>query len=356
MLDVSGESTIVRLAIFVGIGALSLTLLFLLLAIWVRGLITRRGDRRRRVEDAWFPLMLRALREAVVEPPRLRRRDRAPVLALWNRLAAGIEGEAVNRLRDFARAAGFEEAARHVVATGAPAERLVGATFLGVQQDLGGVPSLMDLTAAAPLVVRAEAARALIRIDPEAGPGTVVPLVARWDDCHPAVAVAVLKDAPAHVVSVAVAEEAIGATEAPRQARLVELLGTIRGPAGLEAVRRILPTSADAEVVSKCLAVIREHRRPEDAELVRPFLHHPAAFVRVQAVAALGRLQGEGDEWRVAACLGDSDWWVRHRAAGALVASPRVSLRFVRLLAAVHPDRYARGAIQQALSEAEPAR
>lgn len=87
------------------------------------------------------------------------------------------------------------------------------------------------------------------------------------------------------------------------------------------------------------------------AALVRPYLGHPVSFVRVQAVSALGRLRVPGDEWQIVARLDDREWWVRYRAAHALVAMPNMSRTVLALLARTHPDRYARGALAQVLSE-----
>ena len=353
MLDYADESLIVRLSIVIGIGALALTLLFLLLAISFRGVLSRRERRHGNLEDVWMPLMLGALREPRVDVPTIARRDRARVLALWNRLVAGIEGEAVDRLRTFAHQAGLDGVALRVIGRGAPGARLVAAVFLGRLQDVRGVRPLLELTRAPQLVVRAEAARALVRIDPEAGPATVAPMVVQWDDCHAAVAVAVLKDARPHVVADAIGAEAMRATDERHQARMLEVLESFQGPVGLAAVRSLLPTATDPEVTARCLAVLAAHRRPEDAALVRPLLHHPVAFVKVRAVAALGRMMAPGDDWLIAGCLSDGDWWVRRRAAEALVASRRVPRARVELLASVHPDRYARGALSHALSEAE---
>lgn len=351
MIDVSGEPTIVRLSLVVGAGALGATLAFLLTAFAIRGVLVRQVRRRKAVEAAWMPAMLRSMREETASAPPLRRRDWGIVLALWNRLTAGIEGEAVERLGAFARQAGLVDAGRALVRRGSSAELVLAATFLGRNRDVAGVKVLLRLTEEAPLSVRAEAARALVRIDPTSGVRAVAPMIARWGDCHAAVAVAILRDAPPHVVSEHVAAEALSAEDPGVQSRLVDVLASIKGPAGHEAARTLLDRRPASEVASRCLAVLREHRHPDDAPRVRPYLTHEASFVRVQAVAALARLQRAGDVWRIAGCLDDADWWVRNRAAQAVIKSAAIPLPLAELLAAIHPDRYARGALAQVLSE-----
>jgi len=335
----------------IGLGALAAASVFLLVAFALRGRLVRQTERRAAIEAVWLPVMLQSMRQEFPATPTLRRRERGAVLALWNRMTAAIEGEAVERLCVFADRAGLITAARALSKEGSGEELVVAATFLGRNRDAAGIPVLLDLAQKEPVVVRAEAARALVRIEPEAGVRSVVPMIARWEDCHSAVAVAILRDAPSEVVSEVVAGHALAAQDPGAQARLVDVLAIIKGRAGHAAARTLLDRQPPPEVASRCLAVLREHRAPEDAILVRPYLKHEMPFVRVQAVAALARLQGSGDVWRIAGCLGDRDWWVRNRAARAVVTSPAIARSLVELLASVHPDRYARGALVQVLGE-----
>lgn len=334
-----------------GIAALAFTALFVVAATTVRGSVALRARRGAAVKAAWTPVFVGAVREVPDEVPRIGRRDRAHVLELWNRFCATLEGGARDRLDRTARTFGIDRAALELVERGRGAERLLAAITLGRLRDARGVRTLLELAARNPLVLRAEATRALVRIDPEAGTRAVVPLVASWRDCHPATAVAVLDEAPPEVVSAALADEVLEAPDVQLRTRLVEMLGRTRGSSGVHVVHRILETTDEPEVTARCLEVIREHRRPGDAALVRPYLEHPVSFVRVQAVSALGRLRVSGDEWRIVARLDDREWWVRYRAAHALTAMPSMSRSVLALLARTHPDRYARGALAQVLSE-----
>lgn len=346
-----GESVIVEISIRVGIAALALTALFIVSALMLRGFVTRRQQRQAIADERWLPVMLRSLRDSVEEVPRLRRRDQAAVLASWNRLASALSGDGVKRLQSFARSAGLTRAAHHLVLRGRPAEQLVATVFFGHQQDLRASAALRRLVRRPEPIVRAEAARALVRLDPASGARMVAPLLIDWEDCHPATAVAVLSDAPPEVVVDALGAEVLRTADPHRQTRILEIMGAIRSPRAADIARVLLGRTIDPELIARNLEIMGASLRPDDAVLVRRFLHHDVAFVRLRALTALSQLQARGDEWRIVGLLDDPDWWVRHRAAEATLQSPRFDRRFVELLARIHPDRYARGALDHVLTE-----
>lgn len=351
MFSAGGESIIVRASILVGIAALGLAAFFVVFTLLLRRLVNRRREHRLAVEERWLPVMFEALREPVREGPRLRRRDQTIVLAEWNRLVTPLSGEGVRRLRAFARNAGLSDAAHRLIQKGRPDERLVATVFLGHQQDLRAVRTLRELVERPEPIVRSEAARALVRLDPVNGARAVAPVVVNWDDCHPATAVSVLADAPDDVVADVLGELVFETDDVDRQARILEILGTVQSQRAAEVARRMIPRTIGPELIARCLEILSENPRPDDAVLVRPLLRHDVAFVRLRAVATLVRLQAPGDEWRIVGLLDDPDWWVRHRAAEATLQSRRFDRRFIELIARIHPDRYARGALNHVLTE-----
>lgn len=351
MLSAGDESVIVQISIVVGLVAIALVLFFILLAIGLRGRITRQRRWKQAVEERWLPLMLEALREPADDVPDLRRREQSVVLAVWNRLVGSLTGEGVQRLRAFARNAGLPDAAHRLVGRGRPAERLVATTFLGYQRDLRASKILREMAQRSDPILRAEAARALVRLDPVNGPRAVAPIVMEWDDHHPATAVAVLAEAPDDAVADALGAQVFETEDPARRTRLLEILGTVRSPKAAEVARRLLPRTIEPELIARCLEILGENRRPQDAVLVRRFLRHPTPFVRLRAVATLTRLQVPGDEWRILSRVDDPDWWVRQRVAEATVQSRHLGRPFIELLARIHPDRYARGALDHALTE-----
>lgn len=346
------DPVIVDLSLVTGVVALILTAAFILLAVGVRLRVAGRAKAVARIEALWTPVLVAAVRGVPDALPSLRRSHEVAIVTLWNRFTDTLTGAAREHLVELARRCGIGDAALRRVRRGSGQSRLLAATTLGRLGDERAAPALHDLMRSRALVVRAEAARALVRISPLEGTDTVAALVAGWDDCHAATAVAILEDAPPLRAAEALGRELQATDDIECQLRLVDILGSVKGWIGLGPVRDLLGSTAEPELIARCLQVLRQHRQPDDAPLVRRFLHHDAPFVRVQAVAALGRIRAPGDEWRVLAALDDREWWVRYRAAHALADFPRISRRYLELVSHVHPDRYARGALQQVLSEA----
>jgi HEAT repeat protein len=71
----------------------------------------------------------------------------------------------------------------------------------------------------------------------------------------------------------------------------------------------------------------------------------------MQAATFLGRAGNVGDLAALEPLLSDREWWVRYRAAQALVASPFLGPNALRRIGARQQDQFARDILQQALAE-----
>ena len=91
--------------------------------------------------------------------------------------------------------------------------------------------------------------------------------------------------------------------------------------------------------------------RSEDLDLVRPLLKHQRWHVRMQTAATLGRIGIPSDEALLVGVLADSQWWVRYRAAQALLRMSHVGEAGLRRIGATHTDKYARDIVNQVLAE-----
>jgi HEAT repeat protein len=97
--------------------------------------------------------------------------------------------------------------------------------------------------------------------------------------------------------------------------------------------------------------VIGKFRDENDLKLVRQYLAHPRWHVRAHAATCLGRIGTKEDEAKLAALLADSEWWVRYRAAQAIMDLPFSSLERIRQLKEYRNDRYARDILEQVIVE-----
>ena len=132
---------------------------------------------------------------------------------------------------------------------------------------------------------------------------------------------------------------------AVRLLRLAEAMGLNRP---LPFLAELLRHSEQPEVIAACLRILQD---PGCLDLVRSHASHPDWIVRVQVANALRRLGGREDLPCLLQLLGAPEWWVRYRAAQAIVDAPYLQADEPRRLQAAHTDRYARDILQQVMAE-----
>jgi HEAT repeat protein len=193
-------------------------------------------------------------------------------------------------------------------------------------------------------------AYALARVDPLRAPADLLPRLARRHDWPVALFAMALAEADAVELS-----RALGALQAalapPELVRLLPLTAFLPQEAACRILRELLDRSDDPEVLC---GVLRAARDPALLEVVRAACRHEAWSVRTQAAAALGRVGTAEDRPALFALLGDPSWWVRYRAAQALLSGRFGPPGEIAGEAARLPDRFARDIVQHALAEARP--
>lgn len=346
----------VRLALAAGLVSLGLACALLAVATTVRlfRLRTARADERAR--RRWLPVFLATLTgRSRSLPPVMSRRDRAAAVDVWNQLMGTVRGDGRRRLRRCGSSLGFAEHARRAIARRRGRERLGAVVALGHLHDRNSWRRLTALLDDQNSGVRLDAARALVRIDECEAVPLLVPSFLDGDRWYPAAAVSVLGEADPTRVSLALAGVVADAEPAERR-QLARVLGGLRVPAAPGTIRRLLDLAGDDhELLAACLDALASCGEPADAEVVRPFLHHPAWFVRLKAVTALGRLGGPDDLDHLSLLLCDREWWVRYRTAQAVVVVPGLGRDHLEHFRSHHPDLYARDAAAHVLAELEAA-
>lgn len=280
-------------------------------------------------------------------PSRPHRREARAVLELWNQTAANLKGTSRERLAAFGVRCGFAEAAGALVRRRGVADRLLGLATLGQLADRSRFEDVKALAADPSAAVSLAAARALIRIDPAESLAALLPQILDREDWPVSrLAEALREGAPEAVAGLI----ALALERAPaRDLRRLLALARIAPPQRIAPqVRAILGATRDPETLIAALKLVAD---PRDAALVRPQLEHPQWQVRVAAVRALGRIASEDDLLPLAAALADPSWWVRQRAADAIVSLPYLDAAQLADLHARAPDRFAADALARAMAE-----
>lgn len=337
--------TYLLLAFWTGVGALGLTMLVGLQIIWLRFSLRRLQRREQVLTLKWRPLLNAAISgEPVGNLPDLAQHDNLLFLKLWLHLQQAVRGEASEGLNAIARRLGCDRMVRALLARSNRAERLLATLALGHMRDQESWPALARAAHAEDSALSVHALWALVQIDAARAAQEMAPLLLRREDWPLSQLANILQNARAEwqpVLADALVRLAPG--ELPQALRL---MAALRMDLPLLQLRGYLGSGA-AEVV---LAALRLARVPGVLEDVRGHLASEDWRIRVQAVRALGELGDRNDVARLRAMLSDPQWWVRYRAAQALLALPFLSEDELNELRNAG-DRYAADMIAQAEAE-----
>ncbi|HEY1103460.1 MAG TPA: HEAT repeat domain-containing protein [Burkholderiaceae bacterium] len=341
------SDALLRLALWVGIGSVILTLVMVASIAILRMRLRRSGQREVRFLEHWRPALAHVLAGSPVQGlPPLPQADRIAFLKYWNYLQESLRGTANETLNAVARAVGADTFAQQGLASGSRAERLLAILTLGHLRETQAWDALASQAAHPDSLMSLHAARALLQVDAGRGARLLMPLIIRrhdWDINRLTNMLAIAR--PDFEIQLRRYLGRVDARHAPRLLRLAEAL-QLRLPAPLLA--SLLGGQRPGDVVAASLRLVH------DASLlpqVRSLLRHADWRVRVQLARCLGRIGEPPDIVPLTLLTQDREWWVRYRAVQALSALPFVSTQELQRLRDSTTDRYAQDMLNQVFAE-----
>jgi HEAT repeat protein len=327
--------------------ALAAALLALSLALRLLESVSRR--RRTRAQEHWERAAQAALRNEFVEFPRVPTGERQIFLQVWCGLHESVHGDGRESLNTLLRMTGLQEDCRRWL-NGVSARRMVLALrtlgHLADPQDWARVRAHLDDPRG---FISLSAARALMRIDrKQAMPLVLQRSSERYDWPMGAVYAMLEEVSPRHAADSV--RQWITDLPADKLARALALAPSAYQPLVSHAIRDLLRNATDPEVLAACLRLVDD---PAVLPRVRELAGHTAFQVRVQAANALERLAQPQDLSLLIWLLGDNNWWVRYRAARALLHLPGTAVQTMREMALAYPEPQVRNILQFVLAEAD---
>jgi HEAT repeat protein len=308
--------------------------------------------RERTIARRWQSVLVRCVESSVPGARRLPRSEAHVFLHAWNRMHESLMGESKQRLNALARALGADEIALRYLRGRNARRRLIAIVTLGNLRDERALERLVPLLGDSSPVVSMRAAQALLRIQGGEALPTLLAALARRPDWPLPRVISLLRELGApSAVGRALATtilEVQGSEDPAPVARLLRLVEAADAERLRAAVLQVLRRSRDTETIAAALAALRQ---PDDAELARSFASHPEWLVRMESARALGRLGTRADLDNLVRLLSDANWWVRYRAAHAIVNLPWLERHQVEHLQRALPDRFAADALRQAIAE-----
>jgi hypothetical protein len=279
--------------------------------------------------------------------PSVRFWQKLMLLREWSRFRSLVMGQATVSLNTLAGRLDMLPLAKRHMNRRSVAHRLLGLQVVGQLRDRDSWDAISATIEDPNIALSVTAATALTDIDPDRAIPRVVPLIGQFVRWPRTQVGRILNRAGPDIVSVRLCREI---ADAPADAAILLLQFADSAFAGdINAVaEKLLKDRREPAVLSAALKAARGRICPERVvELTR----HDVWYVRMQAATFLGRAGNVADLAALEPLLSDSEWWVRYRAAQALVASPFLGPNALRRIASRQQDQFARDILQQALAE-----
>ena len=336
-------------AFWLGVGVATLAVLMMALILVMRQWVQRRERIHGNAVRFWRQYLVPKPDPEPERIPELRKRHLAGFLEVWNAVHEPLQGETTPYLARVARDVQLEQHLLPRLSRGTFHSRLVAIIAMGHVKNPEYFHRMRQFIDDKNPTVSLCAARALMQIDPARAVSQFVPRIVSRGDWSQGSIATILAESDVEKVS----QELSGITlqaNAEIAPRLIRFLAGVSPDAASPIVRQLLASATDERVMSTCLQVMTS---ADDLEAVRPLLAHPRWHVRMQAAVTLGRLGVPGDEQLLVKLLTDKQWWVRYRAAQALLKLKFVGADNLRRIKMELTDIYARDIIEHVLKEQE---
>lgn len=343
---------VLSIAYWVSIVVVALVLFLLVYILFLRALLLLKERRDRQLSRVWHPILLTGFRKNSEKFPRIAPIDRFSFLVLWNTWREKKDGdvETCSWMNKVAVATGIDRVARRWLGKRGIRKKLLAIVALGQLRDKSEWNRLCQVAVSEHALLSLAAVQAIGRIDPAAAVPIIVPLAIRRAGWPAAKVASIFKDIGPDFLSEPLSEAIMQSPDAELQ-RLIPYLETCHAAVALSVVHRILRQPHDDKVIGPCLNVMGKFHDGKSLKAVRGYLAHPRWHVRAHAATCLGKIGKTEDEDRLVKLLADPEWWVRYRAAQAIIELSAANMQRVRRLKDGLNDRYARNILEQAMAE-----
>ena len=345
--NLDDAAPIVRFAFWLGIAVMVVTLLMLAVTLVMRNLSLQRARNRELAVARWRPLVLAQPVDAATAMPELTETDMSGFIRVWNEVHEPLRGASTPNLARIAGAVGLEPRLYPRLHSRSFHDRVVAVVALGHIRSASSFSHVAGFLDDPSPIMSLCAARALMQIDPQRGVHQLVPRIVQRGDWSQGSIAAILRECAEADVAGPLTDATLRADAATRP-RMLRFLAGVSPAAAAPIIRAQLGATDNEEMISTCLQVITNHA---DLDCVRPLLAHPRWHLRMQAAVTMGRLGVPSDEQRLIELLSDRQWWVRYRAARALVSLAFVGGEHMRAIQQAQSDAFARDIIEQVLAE-----
>lgn len=315
--------------------------------IFLRITLVYHARNKQKLINTWRPILTSAIAEIPETLPTLNTRFVEDFILEWNSLYDKVSGDCHENLTILARQLNIHKFASKMLISVHPKTRLLGVITLGNMKINSAWPILKSMASSDISVLSLAAFRALVNIDSHLALEQMFPMIMQRKDWPPTLVARVLKGTRSSEIC-QLLFEACEHAELSRLPGLVSYVHALNCPNSTQLFKQVLKRNVDDRVISMFLQEVSD---PSALELVKHYLDSPIWHIRVHAVGALGRIASVEEIPLLEKMLSDGKWWVRYRAAQALVGLPFVKATYLESLLEKLKDRFAQDILRQAMVE-----
>ncbi len=343
----AGAAPVVVIAFLLGLAVSVLTLLMMLTTMVMRMNSLRMERIGADARALWHPLLSHAAAWHLGTLPTLQARHVRGFIEVWNEVHEPLRGGTTDALAELARAGDLPRHLYRFLGQTTFHHRVMAIIALGHLKRGESFDRVLPFLNDKSPILSLCAARSLMQLDPERAVPKLVPLIVERTYWSQGVVASILTESEQAIVTEPLADATLHATSdvAPR---LIRFLAGVSPESAAPIIREALRTSSDERIISTCLQSMTD---PADLDCVRPLLSHPLWYIRMQAASTLGALGVPGDEHRLVVMLRDTQWWVRYRAAQALLRLKFIGADDARRIHDSQTDAFARDILSHVLAE-----
>lgn len=344
---VNSTDTLVQFGFWASIGAVGITVSLIIYILLFRLFQLMRLFAQKSFMHHWRAILATCPTSMPDELPTLLARDHLSMLGLWNHYYKIIHGDATGNLLVLAERIDLARIARRQLFRNDKRHQLIGILTLGNLASREDWPLLDRFIHQPDTKLSLVSMRALFQINPHRALHSMLPYLVSRSDYPTAQVASLLQRIPSHDSCPQLTLHMMlnVATDSSHLLRLMEACGC---SITRQIFSALLEKQPDDHIVSTALALITD---PKALELVLPFARHERWHIRVHAATTIGRLATREHLSILLELLGDRQWWVRYRAAQAIVALPFLGAEELAQLLSKQNDRYAIDMLKQALAE-----
>lgn len=327
------------------------TVVLFVYALGLRAAHIVHDRRTRRLRELWWPIFSEALAvNALADIQEFKvsgSARKAELLREWCRFRSHVRGSSTANLNVLAEHLDLLTIARQRLSRHSVSNKLLAIQAVGYLRDRSSWPVLQEMLDSPNIAISITAAAALVNIDPEQAMPLIIPLIgkrARWPRTQVG---PLLSLAGPDVVSRRLCDaiETAPTNQAVRLLQFTESADTVEVN---QLVARLLAKRNEPALLSAALKALRGYIKNRTIE---DFTRHNVWYVRMQAASLLGQFGRRDACGILELLLGDTEWWVRYRAAQAIVNLPFLGPNALRQIRDRQTDQFAKDIMQQALAE-----